>query len=258
MDNKKNKPLPSKVKISRVSVVDQVSDTIKNDIVSGVWQAGDKLPSEADFAEAFGVNRLSVRMALQKLGTLGLIETRVGEGSFVVERFSLRPFLSEIAVLYDKGSMYEDVQQLRNLLEGECMNLAVLHGNNDDVAILKETLENYHQKSIKYYNNPDSYEDLNNLVDADFDFHYTIVKMSHNKLYKDVYFMVQELIRGNIMQLLETRIKNRQKAGLPPILDEDSHNEIYNCIVNKDVDRLAKSRMEVLGILPIKGLDIFE
>ena len=77
-------------KISKISVVDQVADEMKEKIVSGEWKPGDKLPSESDIAQMYGVNRLSVRMALQKLGTLGIIETRVGEGSFVQE-FSFYP-----------------------------------------------------------------------------------------------------------------------------------------------------------------------
>ena len=77
-------------KIRRLSVVDQVSDSIKQSLLDQVWKEGDKLPSEGELAEYYGVNRLSVRMALQKLSTLGLIETRVGEGSFVAH-FSVQP-----------------------------------------------------------------------------------------------------------------------------------------------------------------------
>lgn len=52
-------------KIRRLSVVDQVSDSIKQSLLDQVWKEGDKLPSEGELAEYYGVNRLSVRMALQ-------------------------------------------------------------------------------------------------------------------------------------------------------------------------------------------------
>ena len=120
-----------KMKISRVSIVDQVCASIKQDIADGIWKAGEKLPSEAEFAETFGVNRLSVRVALQKLNTLGIIETRVGEGSFVCN-FSLRPVLNEISVFYASEDNYKDVQQLRNLLEFECMRLAVTLATDEE------------------------------------------------------------------------------------------------------------------------------
>ena len=91
--------LKSRNAISRISVVDQVSEAIKQKVLDEVWKPGDKIPSESELADYFSVNRLSVRMALQKLSTLGLIETRVGEGSFVTD-FSLQPYFSEIAALY--------------------------------------------------------------------------------------------------------------------------------------------------------------
>ena len=99
-------------KIRRLSVVDQVSDSIKQSLLDQVWKEGDKLPSEGELAEYYGVNRLSVRMALQKLSTLGLIETRVGEGSFVAH-FSVQPIFSELAPLYDNKEGRRDEEQLR-------------------------------------------------------------------------------------------------------------------------------------------------
>ena len=59
------------MKIKKVSVVDQVSEALKDNILNHTWEPGDKLPSEGDLADTFGVNRLSVRMALQKLNNAG-------------------------------------------------------------------------------------------------------------------------------------------------------------------------------------------
>ena len=112
----KKTPAGRRMKIVKVSIVDQVCDAVKKDIMNGTWKAGEKIPSESELAEQFGVNRLSVRMALQKLNTLGLIETRVGEGSFVRD-FSLGPFLSEISFIYSSDEKYREVRQLRELLE---------------------------------------------------------------------------------------------------------------------------------------------
>ena len=248
----------SKAKISRVSIVDQVCASIKEDIAAGMWLPGDKLPSEAEFADLFGVNRLSVRMALQKLSTLGIIETRVGEGSFVVERFSLRPFLSEIAFVYDSDEKYREVQQLRNLLEGECMNLAILNATQEEKEELHAVLERYDQDLAAYTDDIDSVELLERLVDSDFNFHYKVVKMSHNALYKDIYYMVHQLIRRHITRLVSSRVRRRKEAGLPPMTGNDSHTHMYESILNGDRAEAQKAREEMLGILPVEGLDFFE
>jgi GntR family transcriptional repressor for pyruvate dehydrogenase complex len=245
-----------KMKIRRISLVDQVCASIKQDIVDGIWKAGDKLPSESDFADTFGVNRLSVRMALQKLSTLGIIETRVGEGSFVRD-FSLKPMLSEISVFYESKDCYDDVRQLRSLLEYECMRLAILSATDAEKEELHNALIHYNDLALKYNLDVDNEDALKRLVDADFNFHYKIIKMSHNRLYKDVYFMVQQLIRSNITQLVRTRAHRRAEAGLPPLGESDTHNKIYSCIMNSDTAVLRQITDELLGIKPVEGIDFF-
>ena len=43
------------MKIKKVSVVDQVSEALKDNILNHTWEPGDKLPSEGDLADTFGV-----------------------------------------------------------------------------------------------------------------------------------------------------------------------------------------------------------
>ena len=230
-------PARRKLRINRTSIVDQACQSIKQDIVDGIWKSGDKLPSEAEFAEAFGVNRLSVRMALQKLNTLGIIETRVGEGSFVCD-FSLKPVLSELTVFYEGEDKYHDVRQLRNLLENECLCVAMKSATDAEKQKLKEALDNYNRCSDIYNEDIDDPQRLEQVVDADFNFHYQIIKMSHNQLYKDIYYMVQQLIRSHITN--------------------DLHFRLYQCVMQADTDGSREAVEGLLGIVPIPGLDEFD
>lgn len=248
---KKTSPTGRKMKITRVSIVDQVCDAIKQDIAQGTWKAGEKIPSEAELAELFGVNRLSVRMALQKLSTLGMIETRVGEGSFVRD-FSLKPFLNEITLFYASDEKYKEVQQLRELLEGDCINIAIRSATEEEKAELKKALDNYFEEAKRYHQNLDDPAQLERLVDADFNFHYTLVKISHNSLYKDVYYMIQQLIRQHISKLVYVRT---HKSGWLPQEQHDTHLKMYNSIVNANMDSARQANEEMLGIRPIEGVE---
>ena len=240
-----------KMKITRVSIVDQVCESIKQDIASGVWREGDKIPSESELAEMFGVNRLSVRMALQKLSTLGLIETRVGEGSFI-RPFSLRPFLNEISLFYTGAEKYKEVQQLRLLLEGECIRIAVSSATPMQLDELKQALDHYFAQAAVYHGNIESEEYLERLVEADFNFHYKLVKMSRNQLFKDVYYMIQQIVRGHITKLVYLR--THEPAWSPP--DQfDTHLKMYNSILAKDLEGAQRANREMLGIEPIPGLE---
>ena len=237
-------------KIRRLSVVDQVSDSIKQSLLDQVWKEGDKLPSEGELAEYYGVNRLSVRMALQKLSTLGLIETRVGEGSFVAH-FSVQPIFSELAPLYDNKEGRRDVEQLRNLLEGECTNIAIISSTEEDRQKLKDRLDEYNRLEAIYNDDIENQQKLHDVVQADFAFHYEIICMSHNKLYMDIY-----------RHLIYTRVHRRKAAGLSlgsmDAITEASHEAIYQSIINGDAEAARNAREQILGIVPAHGLDYFE
>ena len=120
---------------------------------------------------------------------------------------------------------------------------------------LKEALDAYIKRAEIQSHDPYSEELLANLVDADFNFHYQIIKMSHNKLYKDIYYMVQQLIRDHITRLVGERSRHRYEAGLPYDPDEDTHSTLYNCILNSDTNALLDAHQEMLGIRQIQGLD---
>ena len=246
-----------KKKISRISIVDQVCASIKQDIADGVWKTGDKIPSEGELAEIFGVNRLSVRMALQKLSTLGIIETRVGEGSYV-KAFSLKPILREVAVFYEGEERYNEVRQLRFLLESECMRLALQVGTVEEKERLGLALQYYNDMAVEYHKDLDDENRLDQVVDADFLFHYQVIQMSHNRLYRDIYQMVQVLIREHIKRLLSRRAHARAEAGLPQTLVNETHEEIYQAIRDSNADVIERLCEEMLGMVPVPGMDIFD
>lgn len=63
-----------------------IAQTLTDDIAQGHYAPGDRLPTEAECAARFGVNRHTVRHALAALAEQGLIHTRRGSGAFVAAR----------------------------------------------------------------------------------------------------------------------------------------------------------------------------
>jgi GntR family transcriptional regulator of arabinose operon len=66
----------------------QVLDTIKTDILSGRYQPGQKLPSEAGLLKRFGTSRITVGRALRELQQAGLVRRRAGSGTYVASASS--------------------------------------------------------------------------------------------------------------------------------------------------------------------------
>ena len=242
----------TKTKIEKISIVDQVFSSIKQDIVDGVWGVGERLPSESEFADIFSVNRLSVRMALQKLSAVGIIETRVGEGSFVKE-FSMRPFIDEISVFFEDETSMQEVKELRNLLEVESTRLAVIHATDEEKALLKQLLDDFTEAKNKQTQDVENETLREAVVDADLAFHTQIVKMSHNRLYLEIFYMVKKLVRQHIYNLITRRsLKIRNEHLTEPT---DSHVTVYEGIVNGDLSISEKAYHEIIDVIPWGEVD---
>lgn len=214
-------------KIERISVVDQIAELLKQSILSGKFLPGNKLPSEAEIAQMYGVNRLSVRMALQKLATLGVIETRVGEGSFVKD-FSIIPVFEEISDYYDAENNLAEIQEMRHLLEAASVTAAVRDADDCEIFKLKDCLNQY-LSALNSARESSTPSNQHALVEKDFAFHAQIVHMAHNRLFEDVYYMVQNLTMGHIEKLLQLR--NVTNSDTPP---DEYHTHLYECIANRD------------------------
>ncbi|MBN1402061.1 MAG: GntR family transcriptional regulator [Anaerolineae bacterium] len=63
----------------------QVADDVLAKIETGIWSPGDKLPSERELCERYGVSQITVRRALRELGHLERIYSHHGVGWFVAE-----------------------------------------------------------------------------------------------------------------------------------------------------------------------------
>lgn len=77
---------PSVVRGSGVSAWRQIADALRDEIASGVLAAGERMPTEAELALRFGVNRHTLRRALAALAADGLVRADQGRGTFVADR----------------------------------------------------------------------------------------------------------------------------------------------------------------------------
>ncbi|MEJ5219258.1 phosphonate metabolism transcriptional regulator PhnF [Cognatishimia sp. D5M38] len=69
--------------MSKTPLWQAISNALREDMAEGRYRPGDKLPTEAELAERFGVNRHTIRHAISVLVEDGLVRTRRGSGAFV-------------------------------------------------------------------------------------------------------------------------------------------------------------------------------
>ena len=64
----------------------QIHDKIRRRIEKGQWQVGERLPSERELSQEFGVSRMTLRQAIQTLADEGILERKVGSGTYVANK----------------------------------------------------------------------------------------------------------------------------------------------------------------------------
>lgn len=99
---------------------EQLAATLESQIRSGSWLRGERLPSERELAQRMGVSRATVREALGALQVAGLVETRQGAGSYVVDTLPTRD--AELTLLADASP--HSVLQARAIFEPAIASLA--------------------------------------------------------------------------------------------------------------------------------------
>lgn len=99
----------SKIILRGPSLVDVVADQIRNEIKSNAYAIGDRLPTEKELTETYGVSRPIVREAIGVLKRDGLIASRQGLGAFVVDNAE--------AAFRMKSPAQNDTEEIANVIE---------------------------------------------------------------------------------------------------------------------------------------------
>jgi len=130
------------LQIRKTNITQQVIEYLKENIETGTWQVGEKIPSENTLTEMLGVSRSSIRMAIQQFIALNVLESFHGKGTFVkTDRvIGAGSVIDNIAVA-DYDDIYQ-VLQFRKIIETEGAYLAAQKTNNIFIDHLRLYLKN--------------------------------------------------------------------------------------------------------------------
>lgn len=139
-----SKPRFSMLPIKRTDIFQEVCQQLENLLNSGQFQIGDKLPSERELSESFSVSRSSIRQALKVLEAAGRIETRVGSGTYFVEKHAVASSGDNLNALLALGVSKEFMQQLiaaRTAIERAIFEAYAIKANKSGIRALKELID---------------------------------------------------------------------------------------------------------------------
>lgn len=182
-------------------LVDRVVSEIQTLIVEGRLQPGTQLPPERELAEQLGVSRTVIREAVHILMTKGLLETRPGVGTIVREmtRAQVVEPISLLVQLRDGGTDFEDLHQVRSILEVEIAGLAALQATPDDIVSLKQLMAEMDA----------SVDDAETFAALDADFHQVLANMTHNPILLLIVAVIRDLLADYILMVTRRIEPNR-------------------------------------------------
>ena len=210
-------------RLSRTSLVDEVIYAIQRMVGEGGWTKGSKLPTEQDLGRQLGVGRSTIREALRVLGHLGVVESRAGLGTYVVNR------------AVPKGSIKRPLspQALNELYEFRLaieMPAARLAAERRTAKQMSDIVAAWQACTAAVKRN-----DASEFAKLDYNFHYSIVQASGNAFFIDAYATVRNSF-GDYVGLV---------LGLGPLKSMlHFHDKLIDAIKRGDVNAASEAVAE--------------
>lgn len=232
--------------VVKTSISKQIAEQIRDAIVSGQLEIGDRLPTEDELAQRYGVSRPSVREALKRLAAQNLVRARRGPtgGNFVV-----RPSYDELAeslsgaatLLIGIGELgIEEIIEARRVLQHSCLELAAVNATASDIRQLEAALARQQDPQISD----------EAFCQADVAFHRALVDATGNGMLRFVMYTVLDALIP-VANMVVTVVRKRSD-----ILD--LHARMLEQLQQRDTDALKATMDELLDYLLAKFAEASE
>ncbi|MGM9511390.1 FadR/GntR family transcriptional regulator [Larkinella sp. GY13] len=202
------------IPIKRESLADAVVNKLQHQIASNHYKIGERLPSEPELMQQFGVGRSTIREAIRILANKGLIRVQQGLGTFVeLQQNSVEPFHQSLS-----RAEGDDVNEVRQLLELKIAEKAALNRTQEDIDIMSGYLEKRHEAALQ--NRPEE------CIEADIQFHIRLAMASKNEVLVDLYRIIANKMKKSFMEVFittETLLskQNMHTSLLQSVADRD-------------------------------------
>lgn len=204
-----------------LSKTEFVIETVAEWIDAGRYAPGSLLPNEAELCRELAVSRSILREALRALANRGLLAIQQGRGTTVcrpsatISQESLATFIQSHQIPYEK------LMEVRRPMEREVAKLAAVHRRDEHLAAMGDAVDRLRQF-------PD---DLAACVQADMDFHQTLVDATDNPIFVIVSRSIHQMLhRGKTLTF--------PHAGAANVARE--HGAILDAVRDRDVDRAVQ------------------
>jgi DNA-binding FadR family transcriptional regulator len=175
--------------LRRSPLVDLAVAQLREQVLSGQWPVGARLPAETELAQRLEVGRSTVREAVRALVHAGLLDTRQGSGTYVrsvTPEADWEPRLRRAAVL--------DAYEVRQALEVQAARLAASRRTEADIAALRAALAERERARAR---GKDA-----GFIELDLAFHRAVVAAAHNPLLAEMFDSFVAVLREALLAVV--------------------------------------------------------
>lgn len=207
-------------------LVDDVVNQLQHKISTGEILPGDKIPTEPELMERFGVGRSTIREAIRVLVHAGLLEKKQGFGTYLKAIPVIREPLVER--LYRAELM--EVFEARKMLELEISRLAALRRDDEDLQNMRGHLDD---RSLALRQS-----DRDQYAKSDIEFHMAIAVASKNGVIIDLFRTFSQVLSEAMNKL------NKEYGSHDP--QSDYHEQLFEAIKHQDPELAVKTTLLIL------------
>lgn len=201
---------------------DIVFNIIKEKLITGEWYRDSKIMTEVEIARQTGISRTSVREAIERMVSMGILVRRRGDGTYVRD-ISPQILMTRLQVdrqkpLYD----FIEVLDFREMVEPEAVKRMIRLGDHENLQVMIASLDEMQR-----------YADLkmsDEFAQADTQFHFALLRGGHNSILDKAINIIQE-------SLICYQYGANQLIGAKTGVEE--HAAIINTICQKDEEMAA-------------------
>ena len=219
-------------KIKKSSLPELISEYITKMVANGALQPGDRLPSEREMAELFGVSRPSVREALHALSFSGILEIRSGSGTYLTSGENVLNDKMELSALFKRYTSIELIE-VRKIIEIESIELAINRVTPEEISEIQSSAE----ETIKYRGQGEKY------VSADLKFHTAVINATHNRFLSELHDIARNLEQDPIYYHINN-MPEMVKAA-------ECHVNVADALAKKDVDSAKQAMREHFELMEV-------
>ncbi len=218
--------------VKRVPVVQQVVESLKNYIITGHLEVGEKLPSEKELCETLSVGRGTLREAIRALEATGYVEIRPGKGAFIAGKN--HEDIKNLSVWFEKNEVeIIDFLRVRQAIEPLAVKLAIQNSRPENIEELQRIMKRTIEAADAF--------DAPMLSLCDEQFHAYIVSCSGNKLLISIYNLMALALREFRKKtfFVPSNVKNLVKP----------HQEILNAFIEHIPENGEQAMLKHLDLI---------